>query len=77
MKMKEDIEVLTSSGVFSIIRDEVVKIEIIDDWGMGVWFNESIKPSIVMPFPDNEMALESMNSFSRALNKSKMRVIKQ
>lgn len=76
-KINEPFDTLTRPAVISIpIDNEIVKFDIVDQMGLGIWFTDSELPSVVLIFDSEEDAINCWQGFKRSKLKCKMKVIK-
>jgi hypothetical protein len=74
---KEPFECLTKAAVISIPVDtEIVKFDLVDKMGLGIWYTDSEIPSIILLFDTAEDAINCWKGFKRNKLKCKMKVIK-
>lgn len=75
-KIDKPFDTLSRPAIISIpVDNEIVKLDIVDKMGLGIWFADTELPSIMILFEKEEEAIECMKGFKRSKLKCKMKVI--
>lgn len=75
-KVNKPFDTLTRPVIISIpVENEILKFDIVDQMGLGIWFTNSELPSVILLFDTEDEAIKCMQGFKRSKLKCKMKVI--
>lgn len=73
----KEFDILSRPAIISIPTSTPIhKMDVVKDFGLGIWFADTDLPSIVINTENEKQAIEILQGFNRGLMKTKIKIVK-